>query len=193
MSSSICDSDPSWARIAPGEIAEVIDRQRDVGVQRLADRLAVVPGFGDRDRLQVLLDPVGDLVQDHRPLGRRRLAPRGCRGVRGVQRLLDIGLVRPRHLAERLAGYRDSRFSKYWPVGRGPPTHRRCSCRSGAGRTSTIPRHPVGRTQSWRFSCLQTTKMCRSSLKVGCKGLQHGCTTMQPTIGYDRSKSSPAR
>jgi hypothetical protein len=31
-----------------GEVAEVVDHQRDVGGQGLADRLAVLPAFGDR-------------------------------------------------------------------------------------------------------------------------------------------------
>ncbi len=32
-----------------GEVAEVVDRERDVGGEGLADRLAVLPGLGDRD------------------------------------------------------------------------------------------------------------------------------------------------
>ena len=62
-----------------GEVAEVVDGQREVGGQGLADRLAVVPGLGDREHLEVLLDPVGDLVQDVRALGRRRSCPRPAR------------------------------------------------------------------------------------------------------------------
>jgi hypothetical protein len=34
----------------------VIHRQRDVGVEGLAHRVAVVPGLGDRDGFEVLLD-----------------------------------------------------------------------------------------------------------------------------------------
>ncbi|MCY1460385.1 hypothetical protein D9M71_779410 [compost metagenome] len=48
---------------AASEIAEVVDRQRDVGVEGFADRLAVVPGFGDGQQFEVLLDTVGDLQQ----------------------------------------------------------------------------------------------------------------------------------
>src|SRR6185369_8598942 len=69
-----------------GEVAEVVHRQRDIGIQRLADRFAVVPGLRDGDRLEVLLDPVGDLVEDYRTFGGRRLTPRGSRGVRRIQR-----------------------------------------------------------------------------------------------------------
>ena len=106
MSSSICDSEPSCARIAPGEIPEVVDGQRHVGVERLADRLAVVPGLGQRDRLEVLLDAVGDLVQDDGAFAGGGLAPRGGGAVRGVERLVDVGLVGTRDLAERLARHR---------------------------------------------------------------------------------------
>jgi ParB family chromosome partitioning protein len=58
-----------------GEVAEVVGRQRQVGVQRLADRLAVVPGLGDSEQFDVLLDDVGDAVQDGSALGRGRAAP----------------------------------------------------------------------------------------------------------------------
>ena len=51
---------------APGEIAEVVGGQRDVGVEGFADGLAVVPGFGDRQQFEVLFDAVGDFQQDQR-------------------------------------------------------------------------------------------------------------------------------
>ncbi|EJZ06057.1 hypothetical protein MFORT_28624 [Mycolicibacterium fortuitum subsp. fortuitum DSM 46621 = ATCC 6841 = JCM 6387] len=89
-----------------GEVPEVVDRQRDVGVQRLADRLAVVPRLGQSDRFEVLLDAVGDLVEDDGARSRRGLAPCRRGGVRGVQRLLDVGLGGAGHLAEHLAGDR---------------------------------------------------------------------------------------
>ena len=62
--------------------------------------------FGDGDRLEILLDAVGDLVQDHGALGRGRLAPRRCRRVCGIQCPIDISLVGAGHLAEHLAGDR---------------------------------------------------------------------------------------
>ncbi len=89
-----------------GEIPEMISCQRNVGGQRLPNRLAVVPDFGERERVFVRVNAIGDLVQDRRPLGRGGLAPpRGGR-VRGVECLFDVGLIRARHLAERLAGDR---------------------------------------------------------------------------------------
>ena len=71
MSWSISEMPPSWARSAAGEIAEVVDRQRQVGVRRLADRLAVVHRLDERERLEVGLDPVGDPVEDVRAVGGR--------------------------------------------------------------------------------------------------------------------------
>ncbi|MNL79112.1 hypothetical protein D3C87_2056470 [compost metagenome] len=36
-----------------GEIAEVVDRQRNVRVQRFADRFAVVPAFGQCQQFEL--------------------------------------------------------------------------------------------------------------------------------------------
>ncbi|MNI60858.1 hypothetical protein D3C73_1160980 [compost metagenome] len=38
---------------ATGEVAEMVNRQRDIRVQRFADRFAVVPAFGQRQQLQL--------------------------------------------------------------------------------------------------------------------------------------------
>ena len=73
-----------------GEVAEVVDHQRDVGGERLAHRLAVVPALGDREHLQVLLDRVGHRVQHRRAFGGRLPAPGVLGGVRGVERQLDV-------------------------------------------------------------------------------------------------------
>ncbi|MNX59002.1 hypothetical protein D3C86_898590 [compost metagenome] len=48
---------------AAGVVAEVVGGQRHVGVQRLAHGLAVVPGFGDGQQFEVLLDAVSDFQQ----------------------------------------------------------------------------------------------------------------------------------
>jgi len=56
----------------------VIDGQRQVGVECLADRLAVVPGLGQRERLEVGFDAVGDLVEDVGAFGGRGLAHAGA-------------------------------------------------------------------------------------------------------------------
>ena len=87
-----------------GEVAEVVGGERDVGVEGFADRLAVVPGFGDGEHLEVLVDPVGDLVQDRGALGDGGLAPGRCDLVGGVQRQLDVLGGAAGDLAEGLAG-----------------------------------------------------------------------------------------
>ncbi len=89
-----------------GEIAEMVDRERDVGGHRLADRLAVVPRLGKRNLLQVRFDAVGDLVEHLRPFGDRGAPPRVFRSVRGVESGLDVRRVGAGDLADRLAGDR---------------------------------------------------------------------------------------
>ena len=86
-----------------GEVAEVVDGQRDIGGQGLPHRLAVVPGLDDGDRLEVLLHAVGDLEQDVATIAGGRTAPRGCRGVRGVEGEFDVLGSASGDLAERLA------------------------------------------------------------------------------------------
>ena len=90
----------------PCEVAEVIDGQRQVGGQCLADRLAVVPGLGQRERLEVGFDAVGDLVEDVGAFGGGGLAPRRRGAVGGVESLVDVGVGRTRYLGEWLAGDR---------------------------------------------------------------------------------------
>ena len=89
-----------------GEITEVIHRQRNIGIQGLPDRLAVIPRLSERDLLQIFLDPIGDLVQDHRSVGHRGLTPGRGRGMCSVQRQLDIGRGGTCHLAVGLTGHR---------------------------------------------------------------------------------------
>ena len=88
------------------EIAEMVDREREVGGRRLADRLAVVPGFGERQRSRLASMRSAILLRIMRPLGRAGAAPGVLGGVRGVERGLDVGRVRARDLANRLAGDR---------------------------------------------------------------------------------------
>ncbi len=83
---------------ATGEITEMIDRQRNVGVQGLADGLAVIDGLGVGKDLEVLLKAIGDLEEHVRALGRGGAAPFVCCGMGGIQRQLDILGGRARHL-----------------------------------------------------------------------------------------------
>ena len=58
-----------------GEVAEVVDGQRQVGVDRLADGLAVVERLDERERLEVRFQPVGDPVEDVGPVRRATWCP----------------------------------------------------------------------------------------------------------------------
>ncbi len=82
----------------------MIDRQRQVGCERLADRLAVLPALRHGEHLQVLLHGVGDCVEYRRALGRRGASPACLGSVGGVERELDILWCGVRDLAERLSG-----------------------------------------------------------------------------------------
>ena len=88
------------------EVTEVIDGERDVGGQGFAHRLAVVPGLGDGEQLEVLLHAIGDLVEHHRALRVRGLAPGVLGGVGRVEGAVHVLRVRAGHLAERPAGDR---------------------------------------------------------------------------------------
>lgn len=57
------------------EIAEMINRQRQVGIGGFADRLAVVPCFGSRQCRQVFLNPVCDAIEDKRAFSHACPAP----------------------------------------------------------------------------------------------------------------------
>ena len=89
-----------------GEVAEVVDRQRDVGGEGLAHGLAVLPGLRDGDLFQVLLDAVGDAVQQKRALCRGGLAEGLESLLRSVNGQVDIRLLAAGHLAENLTGHR---------------------------------------------------------------------------------------
>ena len=73
-----------------GKIAEVIDRQRQIGIQRFAHRFTIVPAFSNRQIFQVLLNPIGDLKQQVGTMLYRCFPP-GFRGaVCGIKSKIDI-------------------------------------------------------------------------------------------------------
>jgi hypothetical protein len=84
----------------------MVDPERQIGVRRLTDRLAVVDRLDQRQQAQLLLQPVGDLVQDARAFGNRGAAPGILGRVRGVEREFDILGGRAGMDADRLAGDR---------------------------------------------------------------------------------------
>ena len=75
---------------AAGEVAEVVDGQGNVGVQRFADRLAVVDGLGVGEHFEVLLETVGDLQQRVGAFGGGRASPLVGDGVGGIQGQFDV-------------------------------------------------------------------------------------------------------
>ena len=80
----------------------MVGAERDIGRPRLADRLAVVDRLGVGEKLQILLDPVGDAVQEPRPLRRRRPSPCVARGMSGIERKLDVLRRGARHFGRAL-------------------------------------------------------------------------------------------
>ena len=89
-----------------GEVAEMVDRERQVGRGGLADRLAIIPGLGQRQKIEILLHAVGDLVENDRAFGDAGASPGILGGVRGVERDFNVLLVRTRDLAKQLAVHR---------------------------------------------------------------------------------------
>ena len=86
-----------------GEIAEMVDGERQVGRHRLADRLAVIPCLDNGQLFQIGFHPVGDAVEDERPFGDGCAAPAILRGMGGVQRKIDVAGIRSRDFADHLA------------------------------------------------------------------------------------------
>ena len=89
-------------------VAEVIHGQRQVGSERLAHGLAVIPRLRHRERLEVFLQPIRDLQQRVGAILHGGLAPCILCLVRGLDGLVHVYLLGTRHLAELLsADWRD--------------------------------------------------------------------------------------
>jgi hypothetical protein len=86
-----------------GEVAEMVDGKRHVSRGGLADRLAIVPGLGEREQIEVFLHAVGDAVQDQRAFGDAGAAPGFLGRMRGVERVLDVLGIGARDLAKQPA------------------------------------------------------------------------------------------
>ncbi len=91
-----------------GEVAQRVDRGRQVDVARLEDRLAVVERLGEGELVDAGLQGVGDLVEQPAAVaGRGLLAPvAGERRVRRLDGAAGVGGRSRRHLAEDLLGGR---------------------------------------------------------------------------------------
>ena len=95
---------------AAGKVAPVIDGQRQIGGRGFADGLAVVPGLGQRQDVEVVFHALGDLVEDDGALRGTGVAPGFAGGVGRVERALDVLRVGARNLAEGFAGDRGDVF-----------------------------------------------------------------------------------
>src|SRR3546814_7318360 len=78
----------------------MVDRERNVGSARLADRLAVVDRLGKRQQLHIILEPVGDAIENPGAVGGRDPRPLILGGVRRIERALDIFRRRQRKLGD---------------------------------------------------------------------------------------------
>ncbi len=91
---------------AAGEVAKMIHRQRQVGVQRFADRFPVVPALRHRQIFQMLFNTIGDLQQQPGALLHCGCAPRRRRSVGGVEGEVNASGIRPGKLRNVAAVYR---------------------------------------------------------------------------------------
>ena len=69
---------------AAGEIAEMIDRERQVGGLRFANRLAIVDRLDEGQEIELLFDAVGDAQKRERAFGGGGSSPGFPRRMRGV-------------------------------------------------------------------------------------------------------------
>ena len=89
---------------AAGEIAPVIDGQRQIGRRGFADRLAVVPCLGQRQQVEVIFHPLRNLVHEDGAVRGAGVAPALAGGMRRVQRPFNVLRIGARNLAECFAG-----------------------------------------------------------------------------------------
>jgi hypothetical protein len=84
-------------------VVEMPDRQRNVGIARLADRLAVVEAFQNGKEPLALLQMAGDGVEITAALEARKLRPAGKGFRRSGDGGVDFGLPGRRNAGERFA------------------------------------------------------------------------------------------
>ena len=85
-----------------GVVVEVADHEGEVGVARLADRLAVVHRLEHGEQAVVLVDAARHRVQVARAHVAGRRAPRRVRGARRGDRLVDVGVLADERRRQRL-------------------------------------------------------------------------------------------
>ena len=89
---------------AAGEVAPVIDGKRKIGIHGFADRLAVVPGFGQRQEVEVVFHALRNLVHQDGAVRGAGMAPALAGGMCGVEGPFNVLCVGARNLAECLSG-----------------------------------------------------------------------------------------
>ena len=75
---------------ATGEIAEMINGQRQVSGLGFADRFAIVDRLDERQKIELLFDPVGNAEKRERALRRRGPSPGFARGMRRIKGQIDV-------------------------------------------------------------------------------------------------------
>src|SRR5690606_10325903 len=72
------------------KIAIVIDTERDIGVERLADGLSVIDRICIGEKLEILLHAIGNLEENVAAFGHARFSPSLSRLMGRIERGLDI-------------------------------------------------------------------------------------------------------
>ena len=88
------------------EVADMVDRERHIGRGGLPNGFAVVPGFGQREQVEVFLHAIGDLVENNRAFRDAGATPCFPGRMGGVERRLDVAGVRAGHFAKQAAIHR---------------------------------------------------------------------------------------
>ena len=89
-----------------GVIAQTVDHQRDVAIEALADRLAIVERFESGQLLNIAFDEVGQLVDEATAIAGIHLAPgfafKGFAG--GSHSHVDIVTITFSHVSDHILG-----------------------------------------------------------------------------------------
>ena len=88
---------------AGGKVPEMVNGERYVRGCRFADRLPIIDCLGKSENIEVLLHPVGDLVEDGGALGRSGAAPTILRPMCGIKSKFDVRCPAARDLRDGFA------------------------------------------------------------------------------------------
>ena len=88
----------------------MVRQQWNIGIERLADALAIIPGLHIGQGFQVSLDTIGNFEQRIGALSHGGLTPGIGGGMGGIQRPVQVSRRRARHFTIDLACYRGNVF-----------------------------------------------------------------------------------